>query len=244
MPYQSISWWCHHSNDSAVSVYQSVYLTHFSIDSSNSQVLSAVVIATKSIDEAQREKTKNCPDGSLRMILPLDVDICQTNQPCNLLLWSFVLAKTDGCGKRGVRRMLYAPSWCFWPGMDVCEPWVRGPRAAFFFSWQTVANGPGKGEHLRWRVGKKITLGELAFDIFWWQDSAQAEAAPWKSGSAMGADTSFVPPWNGPTCRCAGFKQWVTRLVGFSGFCNQNVPCLGILYVRCRNATTLWLSCP
>ena len=84
--------------------------THFSIGSSKSQVLSAVVIATKSIDEALREKTKTCPDGSLRMILPLDVDICQTNQPCNLLLWSFVLAKTDGCGKRGVRRMPYAPS--------------------------------------------------------------------------------------------------------------------------------------
>jgi len=39
-------------------------------------------------------------------------------------------------------------------------------KSGVFFSWQTVANGPGKGEHLRWRVGKKITLGELAFDIF------------------------------------------------------------------------------
>lgn len=130
-------WFC------CISVYQSVYLTHFSIDSSKSQVLSAVVIATKSIDEALRGKTKTCPDGSLRMILPLDVDMCQTNQPCNLLIWSFfVLAKTDGCGKRGVRRMPYAPSWCFWPGMDVCEPWVRGPRAAFFF--------PGRP----WRMGR------------------------------------------------------------------------------------------
>ena len=52
------------------------------------------------------------------------------SQPVNLE--TFLFGKADGCGKRGARRMPYAPSWCFWPGMDVCELWVRGPRASFF----------------------------------------------------------------------------------------------------------------